>query len=200
MTIEINAQKIEDMLAAPQVEREDYQAFVKNLFKAGPAILADLSLQVDPAALGRLHAVIGMVGECHELQNATSKENWVEEMGDIAFYFEALTQSTDWWVVLERYKDQFNANLTMLDISCELLDLCKKETMYAKPLDGPKQDRFYVLMSSFIEVFENTLNEWGSSMQEIARHNVEKLGKKRYPGAVYSNEAAAARLDKIGEE
>jgi len=74
----------------------------------------------------------------------------------------------------------------------ELLDACKKQWVYGKPLDVENvieelgDIRFY---------YQAALNHLGVTDEQVIAANRLKL-EKRYPDLVYKDEHAIARLDK----
>lgn len=67
--------------AAPEISQEAYSAFVRELFNRSGDPAKDFT-----------HAMLGIVTEIHELMNATDEVNALEELGDMSFYAEALSQ------------------------------------------------------------------------------------------------------------
>lgn len=79
--------------------KEDYSAFVDELFKDSGVLLEEITA----SDLDLIHAVMGISGEAGELLDAIKKatvyrkeldrENVVEELGDLEFYMEKLRQA-----------------------------------------------------------------------------------------------------------
>ena len=67
--------------AVAEISEETYAAFVKTLLIRTGDLSKDFT-----------HAILGIVTEIHELQNAVDEVNAIEETGDIFFYTEALCQ------------------------------------------------------------------------------------------------------------
>ena len=64
----------------------NYSEFVYSRFKDGASIIGDLqgmTSESASAAMDRLHAAIGMVGEVCELRDSTGRENTIEELGGL---------------------------------------------------------------------------------------------------------------------
>lgn len=179
-----------------------YAEFVKGLFKDGELIMHDIVALVRLQSLSRLHAVIGIVGEIGEFRKAVtlgSQEHIQEEAGDLVFYTEALYQNLPPLKHVAVCFDSSQAEEVLLNSALELLDLAKKEVIYAKPLSDEqlvRYERHYQLVALSIQ---KLIRDNGLNFQTVIEANVTKL-RKRYPGATYSNQAAAARLDKIGAQ
>lgn len=73
----------------------------------------------------------------------------------------------------------------------EAVDVIKAHTIYNKPLDTGHLVEELGDLLWFVALAANTI---GYNLENIARHNVEKL-QRRYPDK-YSDELAIARLDK----
>jgi NTP pyrophosphatase (non-canonical NTP hydrolase) len=78
----------------------------------------------------------------------------------------------------------------------ELADAIKKHIIYDKPLDVMNVIEELGDLMFFITALMNKMN---LSMENVLQANVVKLNK-RYPALQYSDSAAQARLDKVGEE
>ena len=177
------------MSNAATVDIQSYPEFVNLLFKTGEAISADI-MERDPAVLSRLHACVGLVGECIELLTATSWQNTLEELGDIAFYFRALEETTLCYAIADEPQFHPCVSPTYLIIAAgTLLDLSKKESMYNKALDSDQWEKFFKAMNNFKFAFESLVIRHHLTMNQVQDANVEKLSKP-YPGLTYSNVAA----------
>lgn len=75
----------------------------------------------------------------------------------------------------------------------ELLDAVKKHWAYEKPLDRANVVEELGDLEFYMQALRNKL---GIPRSHILAHNQEKLSK-RYASLHYSNQAAAARLDKV---
>jgi NTP pyrophosphatase (non-canonical NTP hydrolase) len=74
----------DEMLEVRKVlEGVGYDGFVRALFNRSGDPAKDFA-----------HAALGIVTECHELIHAKDRVNFLEELGDLLFYNEALTQVT----------------------------------------------------------------------------------------------------------
>lgn len=184
----------------------EYKEMVSNLAKPGEDIVASLC----PATAHRIHMAIGISGEvgelldCWEGTEVPDRENLVEELGDIEFYFEGLLQGYS----LEQPEDTGHPDkvscsdpfLRCSIIAADLLDTVKKEVIYRK---DPNMDKIGTLTSAF----RHQLNRIYRSMQvtkgEAHVHNMNKLlkGKNaRYAAGSYSDKAAQDRADKGGAQ
>lgn len=177
----------------------NYSEFVYSRFKDGARIIGDLQgmpAEVSSAAMSRLHAAIGMVGEVRELRDSTGRENTIEELGDFLFYLQAyvntLQDMQDHWYD----PSEGCISIEQLDVAAHtLLDLAKKEVIYCKAFDESKVSQIvgdiWHIVASYAWV------KIGISDIDVIEANREKL-EKRYPSG-YSNAAAQARADKAGE-
>lgn len=180
-------------------DHTDYASFVRGLFKDGQAIRTDIAGGVSDEAISRLHAIIGIVGEVGELRKASwhgSKEEIQEELGDLLFYVEALRQHIEIRHIAVNF-DSSRAHEILLSSSLDLLDLAKKEVIYAKELSTEQKIRYEQHYQLVAFAVTKIARNHDLPLEDVILANVTKL-KKRYPGATYSNQAAAARLDKIG--
>ena len=75
----------------------------------------------------------------------------------------------------------------------ELLDAVKKVWAYGKPLDRANAVEELGDLEFYMEALRQQI---GVSREEVLQANQEKLAK-RYPGGVYSDQHAQARLDKV---
>lgn len=174
-----------------------YGDFVASRFKTGTDILNDMNAKGLENALSRLHAVIGIVGELGELAEAKDEENFIEELGDLYFYLHALKQHIGSGPIpVVAISDDNKILERALLNAIELLDLSKKEVVYAKELSEAQIAKFLELVAKIEHYVTNATDGMDMQMVEIEVHNMSKL-EKRYP-AGYSNEAAALRADKTG--
>lgn len=165
---------------------ETYPEMVRNLFKPLPTIGEQVH-----------HATTGISGEVAELADAVTRENIIEEIGDLCFYCEALRQQLgDVDPLAEGWKNQVaplgNLMMTLSIIAGRMLDLTKKVWIYGKPLP-------VLPLTLELSMFEGLLSQLcellGTSIVEVQAINQAKL-MKRYPSG-YTNEAAIARADKV---
>lgn len=177
-----------------------YAQMVADLAKPGEDIIESLT----PMSIHTLHMAVGLMGEVTELkehqleQDVQLHSTILEELGDIEFYFEGLSQSMS--VLMEPSPSRHYANPNCVDrlvvTSGEMLDLVKKMVIYNKPID----------VMDFIEkliLIQVQLNQvylhYDITQDEARAHNMNKLLKgdnARYKDGSYSDEAAQLRRDK----
>lgn len=181
----------------------NYAEFVASRFKGYTATITDIAA-APPSLMGALHAVVGMVGEALEYRFSTSRGNLREELGDFVFYWEAFQVAVDYRPALRtghaagferpgllQYEQARSEWLRSLG---ELLDLSKKEMVYAQELDATKRSYRHGLMVIVAESLWTILHFHGLTVDQLQRENMEKL-LKRFPTG-YSNKAAQERSDK----
>lgn len=175
-----------------------YPDFVSRLFKSGEELKQGF-IWASYRKLDSLHAIIGINTEVVEVLQASKKgdlNNLREELGDLWFYITALLQARQL-----SYDDDvvdFYPHMPALEAASILLDLAKKECIYGIDLNEGQIRKFDMALSSIRARVATEAAAIGLSREELEQSNMAKL-LKRYPGATYSNQAAAARLDKIGE-
>lgn len=147
-----------------------------------------------------LHAAVGLIGEVVELIESTDRENFDEELGDCCFYLQHA------WLAFEKSNLMFKlirqvpaaeARLrldALLHHSADFLNLMKKAWVYGKGLDSLNIGQ--VLFS--IESVLNDICDAGGDKIAVLHKNYCKL-LARYPNG-YSDAAAQARADKVGEK
>lgn len=179
----------------------NYSEFVHSRFKDGARIIGDLNFKMTAdqsnAAMDRLHAAIGMVGEVRELRDSTGRENTIEELGDFMFYLHAYgnTLPDTMMDVVDKLGDA-SPSVDQLDIAAhKLLDFAKKETIYCKAFDESNVSQIVGELWYFVAAYARA--ELTMCIPELMIANIAKL-EKRYPSG-YSNAAAQARADKAGE-
>ena len=168
----------------------DYVEFVRKLAKPGQDIIHDLS----PDRAHKLHMAVGLMGEVVELVSAVSnqdRENCIEELGDIHFYFIGLEDSFIDGELPEATKEPQEGS--MLFFAGEILDLVKKHTIYNKPFHAIDA-KFIAAMNNFQYAFECMMEEVRTDYSAIIVANVAKLNKRYEKG--YTDAAAQARADK----
>lgn len=167
---------------------------VKTLAKSGEDILNKMT----PLGAHLLHMSVGVSGEVGELLGAIEKDdrdNALEELGDIEFYFEGLCQGVDMVLVhapvdLKTLRD--DPFVHVLTQAAEMLDVVKKIVVYNAEDKMPQ-------LKVEMQKFRNRLDEFYAlaefTREQALEHNINKLGK-RYEGFNYSDDAAKARADK----
>lgn len=167
----------------------DYVEFVRGKAKPGQDIIATLT----PDRAHKLHMAVGLMGEVIELVSAIAnkdRENCIEELGDIYFYYVGLEDSfIDGPVPLTSEPQEGS----LLFFAGELLDLVKKHTIYNKPFHAIDA-KFIATMNNFQYAFEGMMEEVCTDYDAIINVNVAKLNKRYESG--YSDAAAQARADK----
>ena len=175
----------------------NYSEFVHSRFKDGGRIIGDLqgmTAEASGAAISRLHAAVGMVGEIRELRDTTGAKNTIEELGDFLFYLQAYANTLEFAAWLNLTSDKIT--IEELDIAAHtLLDLAKKETFYCKAFDAPKAGQTTALLWALVNTYADLAT--GLFVGEIMDENQARL-EERFPDG-YSNAAAQARADKAGE-
>jgi hypothetical protein len=170
-----------------------YKDFVHSLFKYGESIVMDAFDTNLYNQFSRLHAVIGLITELDEIQNAVSDANFIEEIGDYYFYLvglESCLPGLPYPQMVGDCKTREDAR----HYSAVLLDLCKRECMYCKALSEIQVEQFLIHATYMRSYFEFVISDLGMSEEQIQEHNRAKLEKRYTKG--YSNEAANARADK----
>lgn len=178
----------------------NYSEFVHSRFKDGARIIGDLNFKMTAdqsnAAMDRLHAAIGMVGEVLELRDSTGRENTIEELGDFMFYMQAYENTLQEHGKNPTFGSHVVASIEQLDIAAHtLLDLAKKEVIYCKAVDMHKVSR--IVLDIWHLAAAHALVNHDIRLVDVIDANRAKL-EKRYPSG-YSNAAAQARADKAGE-
>lgn len=163
-----------------------YREFVNTRFKRLGSPAGDL-----------LHAAIGICGEVQELLAASTRENIVEELGDICFYcaaFELVAVEMGVRIIAHPGFDCSleHCGISLRNHSGEMLDTCKKFFIYNKPVVF--DDSLLFNHRNVMNRVQNYCNILGFDFEAILRTNVEKL-KLRYPEG-YTDQAAQERKDK----
>ena len=174
---------------------------VKALAKPGQSIIDSLKAN----EMHLLHMAIGLSGEVAELLDAIIKddrENVIEELGDIEFYFEGMIQANQTHFddsgiiitdrVIKMSKVTVDPMPAMLVEAGNLLDLAKRIAIYQDPSHWSK-------LEGAFKQFRETLDEFYAVTEilvlEAKDGNTKKL-TKRYEKMTYSDSAAKARADK----
>lgn len=191
-------------LTPAQLTELTYVGFVGGKAKPGYEIQRTLT----PQKCHLLHMAIGVVGEVNELLNNTSRENVIEECGDMEFFLIGLQVSTtDFGAVwtsdhelayLVDDPKMFNPVHTykrMADASNEILDLIMKHAIRNKPLAAQKiTDHMRALHYQLASIYKYI----GVTRAEVLEENKKKLDVRYAAG--YSDAAAEARADKPAGE
>ncbi len=168
-------------------QHEVHAEMVMGLTKPGGEIIAGLTADV----MHLLHMAIGISGEVAEIVGALTRENLVEEFGDLLFYIEGILSKTGEMVP---YDEPCRAvdETWMIVQAGKILDIVKKRVIYGKPLDT-KALRAETLALREMAICNMDMSK--ISVAEVLEHNHKKLGK-RYEGHKYSDKAAQERADK----
>ena len=133
---------------------EAHSEMVRALAKPGEEILADL----DPGKCHALHMVVGLMGEAAELSIAQTRENEVEELGDIEFYLEGLRQETG-----HSYEDALkfselmaDARTSVVSAAGDVLDCVKRVVIYNKKLDADQLPKALGLLEYNLQRFRDS--------------------------------------------
>jgi len=171
-----------------------YVDMVHKLVKPGDQILSELTAE----DVHLIHMTMGIVGEISELLAATTKEEFIEEAGDVEFYLEGFRSGLNLTreQVLE-YLPQVEGQLAandMIIFSGSLIDTIKKCAFYQIPADKIKEKILIALcgIESCLDFMRTGLD---ITRCDIITGNIEKLGK-RYPGFEYTDDRAKQRADK----
>lgn len=92
--------------------------------------------------------------------------------------------------------EHMHAALGVAGEAGELADAIKKHVIYGKPLD---RENIVEELGDLRFYMQQIMNMHNITENEVLQGNAEKLSK-RYPKGEYSNVAAVARLDKVGEQ
>ena len=169
-----------------------YADFVRKLFNRSGDLSKDYT-----------HAILGVVTEIHEYLTATDEVNGLEELGDLAFYIEALAQvvfdATGERPVRDKEADEGlartimdteNLGLLISNMSTDLLDSAKRWVGYGKQppsLSGEFNNALNLVS------FVNAVGPFPSS--DLARIKAVNMAKllKRYPGGEFDAYRAVVR-------
>ena len=176
----------------------NFKDMVRALAKDGQELINGLT----PMSAHLLHMAVGVDGEIGEfienyLENG-SRENKVEELGDIENYFEGLIGHLD---LDENYAIgsvnliKGNIEKMLLELSKSgscLLDVIKKHSVYEEELD---KDEVVNQLANIRKSLTMLYTIYGISRGEAIEANIAKLGE-RYSSGTYSNNQAQSRADK----
>lgn len=174
------------------MEGQTYEDFVASRVKWLGELPADL-----------IHATVGIVGELIELRAAYSRDNMLEELGDIEFYsvhyqlawqrygIEKFTaRPQDFLGGASAYEDSIGIALCQAG---ELLDFAKKMWVYRKP--PAELVRMCELSYSGFRANIEHAHHLVSTSSGVLRANNEAKLRTRFPSG-YSDAHAQMRLDK----
>lgn len=174
--------------ATPEISDEAYSEFVRALFNWSGDNAKDFT-----------HAMLGVVTEIHELRHAIDEVNGVEEIGDMTFYFEALTQVAERAIgepillarvgILNKIGDLYKECAikgpvaVLQDVCNGLLDISKRWVGYGK---APENFNELLLWVAAIGYTANVTSPYPcTDLQRVRAANMAKL-MKRYKGGKFS--------------
>ena len=176
-----------------------FEDMVAALAKNGQAVIDGLT----PESAHMLHMAVGVTGEIGELiENYFDngcRENQVEELGDIEFYYKGIELITGNVSQDHDLKDPLLIHtlphqlLKLALHGSALLDAVKKYSIYEKELDAKE------LINQMIQVriwLGKIYTTHDITRDEAIIANITKLGE-RYSSGSYSNNQATTRADKI---
>ena len=177
-----------------------YRSFVQNL-GAAPDVFVKTVESTSFNVLRNFHACIGLAGEVVELLDADDSDNFMEELGDVAFYSQFFTNTLNWRNPEELYSLElsrvykYHSTMELIEEalveSHNLLDLHKKHFMYGQDFDfGLAHYHFERFYTIFLELLTNL----GYDITEIQEVNTAKLNKRYKDG--FSTQASIDRVDK----
>ncbi len=159
------------------------------------------------------HMIIGMFSEINEMNKALRSGDIVnikEELGDMSWY--PVNYATIRKISISQQTDvgEFGI-LEYTDLTSDLCDILKKWMIYNKEMDGETRNREIILVQKIINCicnFAPKISSYGDGLQlpnrdpkayevininEVWQMNIDKLHKKRYKNATYSDEQANNR-------
>ena len=169
---------------------------VRRLFKDPTTI------HLTPDQINLLHAAVGLAGEAGEVldlvlkDEASRRDELVNELGDVEFYLESVRQALGITFPCLGMDTQSQATpledaAGMSVCACSLLDAAKKSAFNGRDDQLEALHTEVFKMACFLDLVRSHFN---ITRQETLDANIAKLGA-RYDGFEYSDEAAAARRD-----
>lgn len=168
-----------------------YTGFVASLYNRTGDISKDFA-----------HAVLGVVTEMHELSEATDPLNEIEELGDLAFYVEAMLIVLNDMAPLSRFlrysdieaaQKRLATRDAMSTATVEWLDLAKRWVGYGKAPTMSVYELAIEMVALRETVFMSFVGTHGPDMyNQAVITNVKKL-MKRYNGIKFDAERAVNR-------
>lgn len=173
------------------------------------SMVAALFKPMDGVGARMMHACIGIAGESAELRSAASRENIIEECGDLEFYVEAAWQELPEGSRLAAYNRAMQFRHSTLGnvvnqvhtTAGNLLDFAKKVWVY----QGVKGDRNVQIAEDLCHLegqLRSIYHMIGVEQAVVQKANMVKLlgsatEAGRYETGQYSDEQALARNDKV---
>lgn len=172
-----------------------FEVMVKRLFKLMPETLHS----------SLMHAAIGMSGEAGELLETASRLHVIEECGDIEFYMIAAEQqigeaeSSPVFDHRVGAKNILTVMANIVTLTADFLDVVKKSWVYNKPLNVASLHNYLAMIRINLDVLYAFV---GTDFLQVTHANQVKLigPGGRFESGFYSDAAAVARADKVGEE
>lgn len=187
---------------------QEHKDMVAQLAKPGEAILASLT----PEKCHVLHMAVGVAGEAGELLGSNTKENTLEELGDIEFYLQALRvhfMPADYcpqryleYKITETHIPGWRYNEVVCFYAADLLDIIKKWVIYDKSIVDVADKIRNAIASLDFSLTQLYAHE-GISREAALDHNIDKLlkgARARYKAGSYSDQQAQDRQDKAAGE
>lgn len=175
---------------------KEHKQMVKDLAKPGGAILATM----DERDAHLHHMIIGLAGEVRELNIALAnndRENAVEELGDIEFYYEGYCQAFPNYIpAITKDPDLRLGWLELYHATDDLLDLTKRITIYKKDIP---ENKVHLLLNKIRHNLVSCYTATRITYEEALEYNLNKLlkgAKARYKAGKYTDEQANTRADK----
>ncbi len=175
--------------------KTEYLEMVGNLIKDPTDILATLTED----QVNQWHLATGLCGEVSEAMEVMCTggdwEDLVKELGDIEFYFNALTlaagmDSTQKYPA-QGYPERFSSIMCVSVMAGKYLDYIKKYVVHNRELDAGK---IVSMLTDIGSAMSNLYNIMGLPREEALANNTKKL-TARYPSGGYSDADAEARVD-----
>lgn len=182
-----------------EINDAGYPAFIRKLF----------NISGDPSK-DFTHAILGVVTEIREYQNATDDVNAIEEVGDLLFYIGALTQVVgdhtgrglspdkegDVEELAEKVLEGPDPQGALQNLCNELLDHAKRWVGYEKEPKDLLEVMTQAAAASVVAVelgrFAGRSGDGSGLMEHAIAVNMAKL-LKRYPGGDFDKFRATVR-------
>jgi hypothetical protein len=168
---------------------------VANLAKPGEEIMKTFDAHDAHIA----HMLLGLAGEVGEVFEVTSRENAIEEAGDIYFYLEGVWQGLSLDRPPQAAAFVFDPEIgskppghQVVIYMGRVIDAIKKSMIYRKGLNRAEAVETLTRLDIALVWW---LSQWNATREEAIAGNIAKLSK-RYSAGKYSNEQAQARADK----
>lgn len=200
-------------------EEVTHAEMVSILAKSGADIAAELVAR--PNITHLLHMVTCLIEESQELISSVSKENTLEELGDLLFYWRGAmqglhnetslpTQDLDAYEFRALNEEEAHNEAVVATLSRSLrnhaiglFSVLKPVFMYGESIhdrakgsyENTYLDNAYVKVANVGYTIIKCAHFAGYKLADLEKHNKQKLSK-RYKRLMYSNEQATTRADK----